>query len=202
MKSISISGTQRANIGKKATKEVRKQGLVPCVMYGEKKDANGAPEALHFLVDEKQINKVVYTPNIYLVNIDIDGKAHKAVVKEIQFHSVKDNVLHVDFYEVTDEKPIVMAVPIAPKGLAEGVRAGGKLVTMVRKLKVRAAVNTIPEKLDIDVTQLGLGKSIKCGELSYEGLELVTPKEVVVVTVKMTRAAKGAAAAAAAAAKK
>lgn len=202
MKSISISGTKRADIGKKATKEVRKQGLVPCVMYGEKKDANGAPEALHFLVDEKQINKVVYTPNIYLVNIDIDGVAHKAVVKELQFHSVKDNVLHVDFYEVTDNKTIVMAVPIAPKGLAEGVRAGGKLVTMVRKLKVRAAVNAIPEKLDIDVTNLGLGKSIKCGELSYEGLELVTPKEVVVVTVKMTRAAKGAAAAAAAAAKK
>ena len=165
MKSISITGTKRADLGKKATKEVRKQGLVPCVIYGEKKDANGAPEAIHFLV-------------------------------------VKDNVLHVDFYQVNPTKPIVMGVPIAPTGLAEGVRAGGKLVTMVRKLKVRATVDAIPEKLTIDVTSLGLGKSIKCGDLSYEGLELVTPKEVVVVTVKMTRAAMGAAAAAAAAAKK
>ncbi len=197
MKSISINGTVRTDLGKKATKAVRSQGLVPCVIYGEKKNAEGQPEALHFLVDEKQINKVVYTPNIYLVNIDIDGTAHQAVVKEIQFHSVKDNVLHVDFYEVNAQKPIVMGVPIAPEGLAEGVRAGGKLVTMVRKLKVRATVDAIPEKLSIDVTKLGLGKSIKCGELSFEGLELVTPKEVVVVTVKMTRAAMGAAAAAA-----
>ena len=119
-------------------------------------------------------------------------------MREIQFHPVKDNVLHVDFYEVTEEKPIVMAVPVAPQGLAAGVRAGGKLVTMVRKLNVRAPYGAIPEKLVIDVTNLELGKSIKCGELSFEGLELVTPKEVVVVSVQMTRAARGAAAAAAA----
>lgn len=198
MKSISICGTSRTDLGKKATKEVRKQGLVPCVMYGEKKDANGAPEAIHFTVSSKEIDKCVFTPNIYLVNLTIDGVEHKAVMREIQFHPVKDNVLHVDFYEVTEEKPIVMAVPVAPQGLAAGVRAGGKLVTMVRKLKVRAPYAQIPEKLVIDVTALELGKSIKCGELSYEGLELVTPKEVVVVSVAMTRAARGAAAAAAA----
>lgn len=198
MKSISISGTSRTDLGKKATKEVRKQGLVPCVMYGEKKDANGAPEAVHFTVSAKEIDKCVFTPNIYLVNLTLDGVEHKAVMREIQFHPVKDNVLHVDFYEVTEEKPIVMAVPVAPQGLAAGVRAGGKLVTMVRKLKVRAPYAQIPEKLTIDVTALELGKSIKCGELSYEGLELVTPKEVVVVSVQMTRAARGAAAAAAA----
>ena len=198
MKSISICGTSRTDLGKKATKEARKAGLVPCVMYGEKKDANGAPEAVHFTVSAKEIDKCVYTPNIYLVNITLDGVEHKAVMREIQFHPVKDNVLHVDFYEVTEDKPIVMAVPVAPQGLAAGVRAGGKLVTMVRKLKVRAPYAQIPEKLTIDVTALELGKSIKCGELSYEGLELVTPKEVVVVSVQMTRAARGAAAAAAA----
>lgn len=197
MKEISISGSVRAEIGKKATKAVRAQGLVPCVIYGEKKGENGLPEAVHFVVSEKEINKLVFTPDIYLVNITIDGKACQAVVKETQFHAVKDTVLHVDFYEVTPEKPIVMAVPIAPQGLAEGVRAGGKLIGMVRKLKVRALPTQIPEKLTIDVTSLGLGKSIKCGELSFEGLELVTPKEVVVYTVKMTRAARGAAAAAA-----
>ncbi len=197
MKHIAISGSKRAEIGKKATKAVRSNGNVPCVLYGEKKDANGLPEAIHFEVSEKQIQSVIYSPNIYLVEITIDGVEHKAILKEIQFHAVKDNVLHVDFYEVTPEKPIVMAVPIAPQGLAEGVRAGGKLISMVRKLKVKALYDQIPEKLNIDVTSLGLGKSIKVGELSFEGLELVTPKEVVVCTVKMTRAAMGAAAAAA-----
>lgn len=197
MKQIAISGTARTDLGKKASREIRRNGSVPCVIYGEKKDANGMPEAIHFTVSEKEINKIVYTPHIYLIDINIDGTDHKAVIKEIQFHPVKDNVLHVDFYEVNAEKPIVMAVPIAPKGLAEGVRAGGRLNAMVRKLKVRAPYAAIPEKLEIDVTSLGLGKSIKAGSLHFEGLELVTPKEVVVLTVKMTRAARGAAAVAA-----
>ncbi len=197
MKQIAISGTARTDLGKKASREIRRNGNIPCVIYGEKKDANGMPEAVHFTVSEKEINKIVYTPHIYLIDINIDGTDHKAVIKEIQFHPVKDTVLHVDFYEVNAEKPIVMAVPIAPKGLAEGVRAGGRLNAMVRKLKVRAPYAAIPEKLEIDVTNLGLGKSIKAGSLHFEGLELVTPKEVVVLTVKMTRAARGAAAAAA-----
>ena len=110
---------------------------------------------------------------------------------------MKDNVLHVDFYEVRADKPIVVGVPIAPQGLAEGVRAGGRLMAMVRKLNVKATYENIPEKLNIDVTKLQLGKSIKAGDLHFEGLELVTPKEVIVCTVKMTRAAMGAAAAAA-----
>ena len=189
MKSISISGTKRTDLGKKATKEARKQGLIPCVIYGEKKDANGAPEAVHFVVDEKQINKLVYTPDIYAVNLEVDGEKHLAILKEIQFHPVKDNVLHVDFYEVTPTKPIVMAVPIAPVGLAEGVRAGGRLMTLIRKINVRALYQDIPEKLQIDVTSLKLGKSIKVGDLSYDKIELVTPKDVIVVSVKMTRAA-------------
>lgn len=197
MKQISINGTLRTDLGKKATKEVRANGNVPCVLYGEKRGENGLPEAIHFVVEERELNKVIYTPHIYLVNININGTEHKAVVRETQFHPVKDNVLHVDFYEVTAEKPIVIGLPIAPVGLAEGVRAGGKLMAMVRKLNVRACYEAIPEKLEIDVTKLGLGKSIKAGDLSFEGLEMVTPKEVIVCTVKMTRAAMGAAAAAA-----
>jgi len=111
---------------------------------------------------------------------------------------VKDNVLHLDFYEVTPEKPIVMGVPIQTVGLAPGVRAGGRLTTMLRKLNVRAKYGDIPEKLTIDVSHLELGKSIKVGELSFENMELVTPKEVVIITIKMTRAARSAADAAAA----
>lgn len=197
MKQISINGTARTELGKKAAKAIRNSGNIPCVLYGEKKDANGQPEAIHFSVSEKEINKLIYTPHIYLVDINIDGEDHKGILKEVQFHPVKDNVLHVDFLEVHAEKPIVMGVPIAPQGLAEGVRAGGRLITMVRKLNVKALYSAIPEKLNIDVTALQLGKSIKVGDLHFENLELVTPKEVIVCTVKMTRAAMGAAAAAA-----
>ena len=200
MKQISINGTVRTELGKKATKEIRKNGNVPCVIYGEKKDENGAPVAIHFSVSEKEINKLIYTPHIYLIDINIDGTDYKAVLKEVQFHPVKDNVLHVDFYEVHAEKPIVMGVPVQAQGLAAGVRAGGRLMMMVRKLNVRAMYNQIPEKLFVDVTALQLGKTIKAGDLHYEGLEMVTPKEVIVCAVKMTRAAMGAAAAAAAAA--
>ena len=197
MKQISINGTSRADLGKKASKELRKNGNVPCVLYGEKRDENGNPVAVHFFASEREINKLYFTPNIYLVDLKIDGEDHKAVMREVQVHAVKDNVLHVDFYEVTEPKPIVMGVPVFAKGLAEGVRAGGRLMMMVRKLNVKALYSQIPEKLEIDVTSLALGKSIKAGSLSFEGLELVTPKEVIVCTVKMTRAAMGAAAAAA-----
>lgn len=197
MKQISLNGTSRTETGKKAAKQFRQNGEVPCVIYGQEKGENGLPVAKSFTISYKELSKVIFTPHIYLIDLTIDGVDHKAILKEVQFHPVKDTILHVDFYEVHAEKPIVMAVPIATQGLAEGVRAGGRLTTQVRKLKVRALYEQIPEKLNIDVTILGLGKTIKVGDLHFEGLELVTPKEVVVVAVKMTRAAMGAAAAAA-----
>ena len=197
MKQIAISGTVRTDLGKKAAKILRKNGDIPCVIYGEKRGENGLPVATHFTVSEKEINKIIFTPHIYLINVTIDGAEHKAILKETQFHPVTDKVLHVDFLEVHPEKPITMGVPVVAKGLAEGVRAGGRLMMMIRKLQVRAVYDAIPEKLDVDVTTLGLGKSIKAGQLSYDGLEIITPKEVIVCTVKMTRAAMGAAAAAA-----
>lgn len=192
MKSIDVKGSLRKDTGKKSTRELRKADMVPCVLYGEKKDENGNPVAVHFEVANSELRNLVYTPNIYSVNLTIDGTTCKAILKDIQFHPVKDNILHVDFYEITEEKPIVMEVPIALNGLAVGVRAGGKLQAQVRKLKVKAVYTAIPEKLNIDVTDLELGKTIKCGELSFEGLELVTPKEVVVCAVRMTRAARAA----------
>ena len=197
MKQISLNGTSRTETGKKAAKQFRQNGEVPCVIYGQEKGENGLPVAKSFTISYKELSKVIFTPHIYLIDLTIDGVDHKAILKEVQFHPVKDTILHVDFYEVHAEKPIVMAVPIATQGLAEGVRAGGRLTTQVRKLKVRALYEQIPEKLNIDVTSLGLGKTIKVGDLHFEGLELATPKEVVVVAVKMTRAAMGAAAAAA-----
>lgn len=194
MKSIDIKGTLRTETGKKATKQIRKDGSVPCNLYGEKRGENGLPEALSFTVTAAGLRNLVYTPEIYSVNLDIDGKQYTAVMRELQFHPVTDQLLHVDFYEITAEKPIVMEVPIKLNGLAEGVRAGGKLAANVRKLKVRAPYTQIPERLDIDVTSLGLGKTIKAGELQFDGLELVTSPSVVVCQVKMTRSAMSAAA--------
>ncbi|MBQ9559144.1 MAG: 50S ribosomal protein L25/general stress protein Ctc [Bacteroidaceae bacterium] len=194
MKSIDIKGSVRTETGKKATKLARKEGLVPCNLYGEARGENNLPVALSFAVPASGLRKLVYTPEIYSVNLDIDGKQYTAVMRELQFHPVSDQLLHVDFYEITPEKPIVMEVPIKLNGLAEGVKAGGKLAANVRKLKVRAPYTQIPERLDIDVTTLGLGKTIKAGELKFEGLELVTPASVVVCQVKMTRSAMSAAA--------
>ena len=195
MKEINVKGTARAAFGKKAAREIRKANAVPCNLYGEAKDENGAPDALPITVTNDELRNLIYSPDIYAVNLNIDGKECKAILKEIQFHPVKDNVLHVDFYEITDTKPIVMEVPIKLNGLAEGVKAGGRLAASVRKLKVKAVYTNIPERLNIDVTSLGLGKTIKVGELHFEGLELVTSKEVVVCQVKMTRGARSAASA-------
>ena len=194
MKSINVTGTARTATGKKASREIRKAGSVPCNLYGEAKGENGLPQALSFSTTQEELRKLVYSPDIYSVNLTIDGKEYKAIMKELQFHPVTDKLLHVDFYEITETKPIVMEVPIKLNGLAEGVKAGGKLAASVRKLKVRAPYTSIPERLDIDVTNLGLGKTIKVGELSFEGLELVTSPSVVVCQVKMTRSAMSAAA--------
>ena len=196
MKTISINGSSRTEVGKKATNALRNAGLVPCCIYGVEKDENGAPLTKTFSVTVDGLRKLVYTPDIHVVDLTIDGKTVKAVMKEIQFHPVKDTILHVDFYQVTEEKPIVMAVPVKLEGLAEGVRAGGKLVQVQRYLKVKALYTAIPEILTVDVTALQLGKSIKVGELSYEGLELVSAKESLVASVKTTRASAAAAAAA------
>ena len=197
MKSIEINGSLRAEIGKKATRELRKNNGVPCVLYGINKDENGNPVATHFTVTNDGLRNLVYTPHIYVVNLNIDGKVVNAIMKDIQFHPVKDNILHVDFLQIDEANPIVMEVPVKLEGLAEGVKAGGKLALQVRKLKVKALYNAIPEKLVIDVTNLGLGKTIKVGELNFEGLQLLNAKEAVVCAVKLTRAARGAQAAAA-----
>ncbi len=189
MKSISISGSSRTEVGKKATNALRNAGLVPCNLYGVEKQAKA------FSVTVESLRKLVYTPDIHVVDLTIDGVAVKAIMKDIQFHPVKDTILHVDFYQVTEDKPIVMSVPVKLEGLADGVRAGGKLVQVQRYLKVKAIYTAIPEILTVDVTSLGLGKSIKVGDLSYEGLELVTVKESLVASVKTTRASAAAAAA-------
>ena len=193
MKEINVSGQKRSDLGKKASKLLRKEGLVPCNLYGEKKGENGAPEAFSFAAPMSELRKIVYTPHIYVIKLIIDGEEHTAVLKELQFHPVTDALLHVDFYEVNDQTPITIGIPVKLCGLAQGVRDGGRMNLSIRKIAVTAPYQQIPEHLDIDVTTLKLGKSIKVGELSFEGLEIATGKDVVVCSIKSTRNSRSAA---------
>ena len=187
MKSFDLKGTSRTEVGKKSTNELRKNNGIPCILYGIEKEAKA------FAVTTDAVRKLVYTPDIHVVNLTIDGVECKAVLKDIQFHPVKDTILHMDFLQIVEDKPIVMEVPTVLTGLAAGVKLGGKLQQAIRKIKVKAVYANIPEKLTVDVTELGLGKSIKVGELSFEGLELVTPAQTVVCSVAATRASREAA---------
>jgi large subunit ribosomal protein L25 len=190
MKTFQLEGSLREQTGKKTVKACRKKALVPCVLYG-------GESVVHFAVSKENIRKLIYTPEVYVVELTIDGKKAKAILKESQFHPVSDELLHVDFLEVSDTKPIVIEIPIALSGLAEGVKAGGKLSLEMRKLKVRGLYADLPEKLDINIEHLGLGKTIQVGELNFDKLELLNAKNNVVAAVKLTRAARGTAAAAA-----
>ena len=196
MKEISVNGQKRTDTGKKASKLLRKEGFVPCNLYGEKKGENGLPEAISFCASAAELRKVVYTPHVYVVNLNIDGAEHKAIIKELQFHPTTDALIHADFYEINETKAITVGIPVNLTGHAQGVRDGGRLNLSIRKINVTAPYKSIPEKLDIDVTELGLGKSIKVGQLSFDGLDIATPKEVIVCSVKSTRASRSAASAA------
>lgn len=187
MKEINVAGQKRSDLGKKASKQLRKEGLVPCNLYGEAKDENGLPKALSFACSANELRKIVYTPHIYVINLIIDGESHTAVLKELQFHPVTDALLHVDFFEINDQKPITIGIPVKLVGLAQGVRDGGRMNLSVRKINVTAKYQDIPEHLDIDVTGLHIGKSIKVGELHFDGLDIATSKEVVVCSIKATR---------------
>lgn len=187
MKTFELKGTVRTDLGKKATKAERVGDNVPCVLYG------GA-ENTHFTTTISDIRKLIYTPEVFVVNLDIDGKMTKSIMKALQFHPVSDKVLHIDFLQISEDKPVVVELPVKLEGLAEGVKAGGKLALEMRKLKVKGLYTEIPENIVIDVTELGLGKSIQVAKVSVPNLEILNAKNAVVAQVKLTRAARGAAA--------
>lgn len=170
---------------KRALKAMRSNNEIPAVLYGGEK-------VTHFSVTTEGVRKLVYTPEIFVVELTIDGKKTMAILKDIQFQPVSDAIMHIDFLEVSENKPVVMEVPVVLEGHAEGVKAGGKLTLQMRKLKVKALYNTIPEKLVINVDHLGLGKTMQVGSLHFEGLELMNAKNAVVCAVQLTRAARGA----------
>ena len=189
MKTFQLEGSKREQTGKKAAKAYRHESLVPCVLYG-------GDEVIHFNVLKEGLRKLIYTPEVHIVDLTIDGQSSKAILKETQFHPVSDELLHVDFLQIVDVKPVVIEIPIVLEGLAEGVKAGGKLSLEMRKLRVKGLYKNLPEKLLINVESLGLGKTIQVGDLHFDNLELLNAKENVVASVKLTRAASGAAAAA------
>ena len=190
MKTFDLNAEPRLELGKKSVKALRKEGKIPAVINGGaivELPFNGTLKPGEKLVeiDDKRgiittdvvvknddVRKLIYTPDIFEVNLNVNGETKKVVMKDLQFQPVKDTVLHIDFLEVYPDKPIVMEVPVKIEGHAEGVKAGGKLVMSMRKLKVKAAYTEIPERLVINVDHLGLGKSLAVGDLHYEGLEL------------------------------
>lgn len=186
MKSVEIIGSKRAALGKKETKKLRAADLVPCVLYGGE-----AP--IHFQTEAAEFRKIIYTPNVYLIDLNIDGTIYKALMQDVQFHPVEEQILHCDFLKITDEKPIKIEVPVKVEGYAIGMRSGGKMKLNLRRLKVKGLAKNIPDTISINIDELDLGQSIKVGQLQVENLEFLNSKAVPVVSIIMTRAARAAA---------
>lgn len=215
MKTFQLSAEPRTVLGKKAAKALRAEGKIPVVLNGgeiialpysgtlrdgEKIVEIGNGKGLittDLTVTNDAVRNLVYTPDIFAIELDVHGEKRMAILKDIQFHPVKDSILHMDLLEVFDKKPVVIDVPVKLEGHAEGVKAGGKLSLSMKKLRVKALYTEVPERLVINVDHLGLGKTLQVGDLHFEGLELMNAKNAVVCAVQLTRAARGAAAAAA-----
>ena len=188
MKTLEVKAVKRAEFGKKAAKAVLREGLIPCVIYG-------GSEEIAFTVDAKEIKPLIYTPNSYIVELNFDGKIEKAVMREVQFHPVREQILHIDFYRVQEGKPVAISIPVRLSGTAEGVKIGGKLALSARKLMVKAMVDQLPDEIVVDVTPLQVGQTIFVGDLKMENIKFVTPATTAVCAVRVTRASRGAAAA-------
>lgn len=181
MKTVSMSGSLRENVGKKDARKNRLEGKVPCVLYGGK-------EQLHFTALEKDFKHIIFTPEVCFVDLNIDGKEFKASLKDVQYHPVTDNIYHVDFLEIIEGKTITMNIPIVATGSSTGVLRGGKLIRKLRRLKVKGLPHLIPDNITIDITDLDIGDSVKVSSLKRDGIEFLDSKNIELVAVKMTRA--------------
>ena len=183
MKSLTIKGFKRESVGKSATKALRNAGNVPCVLYGE-------GDALHFAADERAFKKLVYTSETHTVVIELkDGSKHEAILQDIQFHPVSDKILHVDFFRLAKDKEVTVSVPVKVEGVAPGIIKGGALSMVLKKVKVRAIPADLPDAVTVNVDSLEIGNKVYVSELRVDGFKLMHPDNVVVVQVKMSRAA-------------
>jgi large subunit ribosomal protein L25 len=183
MKTIEIQGSLRTELGKKSSKQIRKIGNVPCVIYGKEKNT-------HFHAHENSFKALVFTPEAHLVKLFLDDKEYTIVLKDIQFHPVNDNILHADFIEVFKNRPITISIPVRISGNSVGVIAGGKLYMKRRKIKVKGMANDLPEFIPIDITELKIHESLKIGDLSFPGLEFVESKTAMILTIATSRVAQ------------
>lgn len=182
MKTVSLSGSPRANVGKVDANALRAKGQVPCVIYG-------GGEQIHFSADERHFKDIIFTPATNLVEVDVNGKKYKTVLQEAQYHKLNDKLIHADFLLVTEDKPITVQLPVKTIGQAQGVKDGGKLVLKMRKVKVRGLVSKLPASIDLNVEKLAIGKSIAAGDINIDGLTVLHPENISVVSVQTTRAA-------------
>ncbi len=194
MKSVSISGSPRANVGKKDAKALRVAELVPCVLYGGKGQ-------IHFSAPATSFKNLIYTPDVNTVEIEVAGQKYHAIIQEAQFHVINDSLLHVDFLEIKAGKPVVMNIPVKTTGTSPGVRAGGKLVKKLKTLKAKGLVEKMPDTIELAIDTLEIGGSIRVKDIKLDGLTFLNAENVTVVSVETTRAVAAETPAAAAAAK-
>ena len=181
MKSIDIKGSTRADISRQEVKGLRDSGQVPCVMYGGK-------EPVHFAAHASIFKDLIYTPNSHIVNLDIDGNSYRAILQEVQYHPVDDAIIHIDFLEINDKNPVTIGVPVKLTGTSEGVREGGKLLAKMRKLKIKGLTSDLPDFVEIDITPLKIGNSVRVRDLERKGITFLDSPSNVVVGVRVTRA--------------
>ena len=182
MKSVSVSGSPRENVGKKDAKKCRVEGTVPCVLYGGK-------DQLHFVTGEKSFDPILFSPGSYIIKLTIAGKVYDTILQDVQYHPISDKILHADFLELTPGKPVIIAIPVKLQGTSAGVLKGGKIFTKLRKLKVRAMHENLPDEIIVIVDDLDIGGVIKVSEMQLENVEFLDVKSTVIVMVKSTRAA-------------
>lgn len=194
MKSITIKGSERESVGKVATKALRNAGAVPCVLYG-------GNQPVHFSADERAFKSLVYTPNAHTVVIELEGKSFNAILQDIQVHPVSDKILHIDFFQLFDDKEITMEVPVKVVGVSPGVLLGGVLRLNTRRLKVKALPKNLPDFIDADISPLEMGNKLYVTKLVSDKYKLLHPENTVVAQVRISRAAMKAAQEAAKAAK-
>ncbi|MBN2637559.1 MAG: 50S ribosomal protein L25/general stress protein Ctc [Bacteroidales bacterium] len=180
MKTVSLSGSLRENVGKKDAKKQRKEGKFPCVIYGGK-------EQVHFTLDSLSFDKVLFTPDVYVIKIEVDGKTYETILQDIQYHPTTDEVLHVDFMELIPGKPLTIALPVSLTGKAPGVAKGGKLRLKLRKLKVKGLIEKMPETIEVSINKLDIGRAVKVKDVTVDGLQFLDPASNVIVTVKTAR---------------
>lgn len=181
MKTVSLSGSLRANVGSKDAAELRAKGQVPCVLYGGK-------EQVHFYADVRAFKPVIYTPDACFVNIELNGKTYKAILQDSQYHKITDTLIHADFLEIVEGKPVALEVPVKLHGQSQGVKDGGRLVQKLRKLKVSGLADKLPQNIDINIENLGIGNAITAGDIQIEGVTVMHPKNITIVSVQTTRA--------------